>query len=593
MSIGWVPAWSVLLGAVAALLLRPRGLLAEARRAKEALSGRGPLLIAVGLAAIAFPVAAYRYVDVTDYAVNLAASTLAFVALYVLLLRFEGVARAVCRSLLRVPVPALAIVFTVAAAAAGLLVLDGVPHISDAVAYQLQAKAIAAGGISLAAPEHPEFFGFTHTLVDGTRWYGIMNPGWPAILAVGYLAGAPWVVNPLLGGLTLIVLHAFFRRAGFVGVESRLAVALLAVSPFMLFMSASYMSHAASLAVFAFFLLFWARLLTDAGSLDAVGAGLALAAGILIRPVDAVAVAAPFGIHLAFRAFRNRRYAMPLGIVGLLGMAGVGLTLAYNRHLTGDPLLFPVTKYFELRNPAERFGLGFGADMGTSIHGSEWPGFYPLDAVKVTSYRIIRFLDDLHAVPLVLLAALGLGLSRLRRDWPRWHGLLLVSALALAGVYFFHFYNGIAYGSRHYFLALPAVAVLLARPIASVLGRGAESGAAMGRAAFGALVLSSLLVAYPPLVREYGDRYRGASGWVRDAVRDRGIHDALVFVEPGDWSWKSAFPLNEIPIGSGDVVYAKDLGDHNAVLLAAFPDRAAYRIGESDSGEVIIVRLRP
>jgi hypothetical protein len=25
---------------------------------------------------------------------------------------------------------------------------------------------------------------------------------------------------------------------------------------------------------------------------------------------------------------------------------------------------------------AEQFGLGFGADMGTTMHGDEWPGFF-------------------------------------------------------------------------------------------------------------------------------------------------------------------------------------------------------------------------
>ena len=37
---------------------------------------------------------------------------------------------------------------------------------------------------------------------------------------------------------------------------------------------------------------------------------------------------------------------------------------------------------------AEHFGLGFGPEMGTKLHGEEWPGFYPADAVVVTAYRL-------------------------------------------------------------------------------------------------------------------------------------------------------------------------------------------------------------
>ncbi|MFQ5745771.1 MAG: hypothetical protein ACE5HF_00955 [Gemmatimonadota bacterium] len=589
---GWVPTAALVLALLAAASLWRRDRDDGARRTVALLRGRRRLLAAVGLVAVLLPVAAYRYVDATDYALDLGASAVAFASLYLLLLRFRRVADGICRGLVRMPVMLLAALFVAAAVAAGWLVLDGVPHISDAVAYQLQAKAMAGGSLSIAAPDHPEFFGFTHTLLDGTRWYGIMNPGWPAILAIGYLVGAPWLVNPVLGGLTLLALHAFLRRAGFGETDGRVAVVLLAISPFALFLSASYMSHAASLLAFVLLLLFWARVLDGAGAAASIGAGLALVAGMLIRPVDAAAVAAPLGLHLAYRAIRDRKYAVPLVVVGLFAVAGIALTLVYNQRLTGDPLLFPVTKYFQLRNPAERFGLGFGADMGTSIHGSEWPGFYPLDAVKVTAHRFIQFLRDVHGVPLVMLAALALGLARLPRERSRWKRLVAASALALVGVYVFHFYHGIAYGSRHYYLALPAAVLALSGPISRLMDGRPDAERAMGRSALAALVLTSALIAYPPLLREYGHRYRGASGWVRDAVRERGIHDALVFVEPGNWSWKSAFPLNSLPIGTGDVIFARDLGERNAVLMAAFPERSAYRVGESEEG-VVVERLRP
>jgi hypothetical protein len=36
------------------------------------------------------------------------------------------------------------------------------------------------------------------------RWCSLCPPGWPAILAVGVLLGAPWLVDPLLLGLSIV-----------------------------------------------------------------------------------------------------------------------------------------------------------------------------------------------------------------------------------------------------------------------------------------------------------------------------------------------------------------------------------------------------
>src|SRR5688572_16041663 len=86
-----------------------------------------------------------------------------------------------------------------------------------------------------------------HTLVDGARWYGIFPPGWPALLAAGYRVALPWLVNPLLAFASVGLFSAFTRRAGLDQVEQRLATAVVALSPFLVFLSGTYMSHTASL----------------------------------------------------------------------------------------------------------------------------------------------------------------------------------------------------------------------------------------------------------------------------------------------------------------------------------------------------------
>jgi hypothetical protein len=357
------------------------------------------------------------------------------------------------------------------------------------------------------------------------------------------------------------------------------------------------MAHTANLFLFAVFLWAWIRLLTDTKFRYAILAGLAIALNLLVRPIDAAAVCAPFLCYLAWRALRRPKLLPHLVLLGLIAALGVGIAWAYNQQLTGDWRLMPMTKYFTDLNPNEKFGLGFGADMGTKMHGPEWPGYYPSDAVRVTSFRLEEFLRDFNGLPLLLLVTLFFGIrpsvnSHHAPDSPgaKVHTLLLLSGLSLICVYVFHFYHGIAYGSRHYFLAAPTVAVMLAQPLARWI---AGTDATISRRARLVLVTGlfyTITFSYGMLIADYGRNYRGSSGALREAVKDRGLSNAVVVVaEGGLWGWKSAFPLNSYPLEDSPVVFAKDLGDRNEQLMRLFPHRMFYLAQVRASG----VQIQP
>jgi 4-amino-4-deoxy-L-arabinose transferase-like glycosyltransferase len=119
---------------------------------------------------------------------------------------------------------------------------------------------------------------------EGNRWYGVMSPGWPAMLALGEVAQTPWLVNPLLAAATILLFASVFRQMGMSRFEAHLAIVFMALSPFVVFMSASYMAHSASLFWFALFWWGWLRLL-QAGQLRfALVAGVALVCHAMVRP---------------------------------------------------------------------------------------------------------------------------------------------------------------------------------------------------------------------------------------------------------------------------------------------------------------------
>jgi hypothetical protein len=304
--------------------------------------------------------------------------------------------------------------------------------------------------------------------------------------------------------------------------------------------------------------------------------------------VDTVFVTVPFIIQLLIHLWRRPRLFLHLAVAGIIGSLGIVATLAYNRELTGNPFEMPVTQYFNQRNPQEQFGIGFGPEMGTKLHGDEWPGFTPIDAVRVTSYRLVEFLRDLYGLPLIVLAALLAGCRGSLRDWGEWRLVVIAGGVAVLGVYFLHFYHGIAYGSRHYYLAVPAVALILGRLIGSALDAGSEYGRRMASAGVLGLIVTVITFAVPPLVREYGGGYRGVSPGVTRAVRQAGITRGVIFIEPGSWSWKSAFPLNRYPLERADLVFARDRGEDNADVLEKFPGRPVYYLAVKDLNTVTI-----
>jgi len=550
-----------------------------------------PALIALACSCVlvvALPMLAGQYLSARDYLVDVAINTFVFGVLVLLASRVDGVCRTVTRWVEEYPPALLAGVFLVAAVASALLVFENVPHVSDEVAYQFQARALALGKLAIATPPHSEFFGIVHTVNDGTKWYGIMNPGWPALLAVGEFVRVPWIVNPLLGALTLLVAFSFFKRAGYSPLESRLAVLVMAVSPFVLFMAGTLMAHTANLFVFMLFLWAWTAVIDERSSRHAVLAGLLLALNLLIRPIDSAVASFPFIILLCYRALRDRRLLPHVFIVGSLASLGIVATMLYNAALTGDAFLMPTTKFFFDLNPHEKFGMGFGPDMGTKLHGPEWPGYYPADAVRVTSHRLAEMVLGFIGQPIVLLALLILPFLRRKEPASEWHKLLLLSGVAIVAIYVFHFYHGIAYGVRHYFLAVPALAVAIARPVAGALESRDPFVARWARYALVAGLMSTLALPYAKLIPQYGHNYREASSIVRDTIKQRRLSNALVFVASDRWAWKSAFPLNQYPLDKNNVLLAKDKGADNLILMRSYPERSAYllRLGKGSQVEL-------
>ena len=115
------------------------------------------------------------------------------------------------------------------------------PTTADEIAQLWHARILLHGHLALPADPNAEFFAVDN-VIDTGKWYSQFPIGGPLVLAVAYLIRVPWLLDPLLGGLTAALLYHFARRA-YGETQGRAVAVLFALSPVTLLMSASYMNH--------------------------------------------------------------------------------------------------------------------------------------------------------------------------------------------------------------------------------------------------------------------------------------------------------------------------------------------------------------
>jgi hypothetical protein len=497
------------------------------------------------------------------------------------------------------------------------LVFRHIPHVMDSIGQVFQARVFAAGRAWLPAKWDDWFFSFVSILNDGNRVYEISPPGHSLLLALGTLAHAEWLVNPLLGALTVIVLYLLGREV-YDEPTGRLTALLGTVSPFLIFMSSEYMNHASALLFLSLFLLFFFRTIRDlrpparefTGTdnsvasvvslrplrsvqtasparrfLDPLIAGCALGYAMNVRPLAALAIAVPVAAYGVYLLVQRRgqglgRFLVMLAPV-LLGLAGFFL---HNYLVTGDPLLPGYKAYGILEFHHTRWGLGFG------LRGYEWWGsLTPLRSLVQTGNNLNSLNENLFggALPgLVFIVLLLLAFTRNPADY-----VLLAACVSLPAAYFFYWFQDLCFGPRFLYESLGPLLVLSARGVVEFprfLGRlrGPETQSRSRNAMRWVLilsVLSTLGLGLPHLLRIYARNYWGVNDNVHAEVKRRNITNAVVFVnslfpyfgKSWDSYYGAGFLHNTLDF-AGPVVYARDRGVQNYALMRLFPGRRYY-----------------
>lgn len=468
---------------------------------------------------------------------------------------------------------------------------QAIPHVPDEIAYLLQARYFAAGLPWMTPPPVPAAFDTFLLEVSGDRWYSVFPPGWPLVLAVGVKLGVPWLVNPVLGGICVLLTYLLAQELAD-RATARVTTFLLAVSPWHLVLSMSFMSHVLSLALALATAWGTARAWRTGGWLPALVAGLALGILGMSRPLEGVAVALLCGIPLLLAAVRQGHVAALLA--GVVGMVLTGLPgIAYNRVITGSPFVFPAERLFDREYGPGRYGIGFGPEKGVGWTGLDpFPGHGALDVVVNAVLNGFMVNADLFGWVAGSMAIVMLGFLRADRTIERLMGLTIVVVVALHSAYWFS--GGSDFGARYWYLIIVPCAVLAGRALASIEGRHTVMPGARTMVATGALCLGALVLYVPWRAT---DKYRHYRSVRPDFVRlaaDPAYRGSLILVSGRRHpEWASAALANELHIGTSPApVFAWDRDPATRqALLNAFPDRPVWLVrGPSETGGVEIMR---
>ena len=260
------------------------------------------------------------------------------------------------------------LLFTLWAAWTSYDLIGGVPRIFDAFNYHFQAKNFALKQFYALEPPVSELFNFPFIIIDKGKWYGSVYPGYSLLLSVGVKLGCDWFVNPILGGIGLMLMY-FTARSMFGESQARLVSIFGLISPFYRMMSSIFMAHVAGMVgvvITIWMLWWWSQKSENVPIFVPLLAGCGMGWIYITRPQIGVVTLPLFLLHTAYRVRFPGRVKLTLFVVPLI--ASILFLAIYNEQLTGDYFVNP--RYYV--DPERR--LGFGGDLGEPLANGQRGG---------------------------------------------------------------------------------------------------------------------------------------------------------------------------------------------------------------------------
>lgn len=434
------------------------------------------------------------------------------------------------------------------------------PLVSDEYSYLFQADIMKTGRLHAQSPPMPESFKCANIINDG-KWYSKYTIGWPLLLTLGALVNLPFIINALLAGGSLVLIHLLTKEIWNRG--AALAGVFLALfSPYFILLAGTYFPHTATGFFILLMYLSLFRMKDTGGWKYPILAGLSIAFLFLIRPADGGVIllgAVPAFLYYWWKSGDRRSFFIK-SIPFIAGVgAGLGILLMVNYMQNGNPMLFSFEKYRSIEK------WGFGAIRHTPLKGL-WNFAF--------SYMRMGF----WVVPFLTLGSL---ISLFRKKVEAY--MLAIPILGFVLFYFFYYSLGnIEFGARYYYPAFILMVPLAAGGLESLSRLWEKSPWAPGKSivvgVMFAAVFLSLYGIYPALLPGIQKQYamnKKLMAWMKDApqIQDK----TLIFIRDVPDKITRVFTRNRWDYQNEESLLALFLmPEENRELIGKFPDRKPY-----------------
>ena len=390
-----------------------------------------------------------------------------------------------------------------------------------------------------------------HILIQDNRWFSIYPPGWPLLLTFGWWIRAPWLINPLLIGMSVL---GVWRLASSL-YDQRVAIVsclLFVGSPFVLLMGAGFMSHPAALCASIWCVERMVAATANGRPQHFLFAVLLAGIAFLIRPVTAVLLLWPV---ILWGLWSERKRLQFAGMWIFAGLAFMILVfLLYNLVIFGNPLSFgyQYDLYWKAVDYSPRYFpsnfIWYFQTLNNRLWGWPWP-------------------DLLIFVPLLIP-----GVKR-KTDL-----LLAASVLSLLFGYCMFSWKDVVYsGPRYVFEAMGFFAILAARSVNFVMQQLRPRVLQLLPVAI--LVVSPLFRYLPEQIEYHSQIYHGQSREFIDAVESAGVgKQALVLLAGDPYVLRTFFFENALDPRTGGRVFLYDVPGRESEIRKAYPRSEIWRV---------------
>ncbi|MDH5513908.1 MAG: hypothetical protein OEY45_01975 [Gammaproteobacteria bacterium] len=477
---------------------------------------------------------------------------------------------------------ALVLAVLVASLALGLnvFIYERHPHLADEVVYLYHANYFAQGMLTMPLPPVPDAFNMDLMTFEDHRWYCPVPPGWPLMLAIGSYLNVPWLINPLLAGISVLLAYALLREIFNKGL-SRLILLLFALSPWQIFLAMSFMTHTFSLVATLLSALAVARMRRQKRLAWALVGGIALGVTSWIRPLEGLAIALLLGFWML--GIDGWKYKFRLIPVYILSSILVGAAvLPYNKYLTGDSMNFPIMAYNDKYYGEGSNSMGFGPEKGLGWTTFDpFPGHGLIDVLinnNLNLYQLNVELFGWSAGSLFLFAVIVFSGRMRRQDY--W---MLSAVLMIIGVHCFYWFSGGPdFGARYWYLTILPLVVLSVRGLVILADEHDKTDASITRLVSFGLAFSMLAtINYLPwrAIDKY-HHYLNMRGDIPKLVKQHNIGNDLVLIRGQRFpDYMSAAVYNAPLMKDDSTVFAWDRSlELRSHLIAAFPDRNIWLV---------------